>query len=317
MAYTNSSLVNCKALSQNHSGQRTHAIDRITPHCVVGQLTAESIGGCFPPGRDASCNYAIGTEGRICLVVPEAYRSWCSSSNANDQRAVTIECASDRIEPYAMNSNVYEKLIALCTDICKRNGKDTLIWFGDKNKTLAYNQKSNEMVLTVHRWFSATACPGNWLYGRLGDVAKRVTAILQGSAGGSSPDSEAPATEDFYRVRKNWEDPKTQIGAYRVFDYAKRACKEGYKVFNSVGKVVYEPGSNNKPQETESFLVRITVSDLRIRRGPGIDYAFTGSYTGPGTFTIVEVKKGLGSGSGWGKLKSGAGWVALDYCTRV
>ena len=96
MAYTNSSLVSYTKLSPNHSGQRTHSIDRITPHCVVGQLSAESICGCFTsPSRQASCNYGIGTDGRISLCVEEKNRSWCSSSNANDQRAITIECASD------------------------------------------------------------------------------------------------------------------------------------------------------------------------------------------------------------------------------
>ena len=43
MAYTNSSMVVYKKLSPNHSGQRTHSIDRITPHCVVGQCTAEGL----------------------------------------------------------------------------------------------------------------------------------------------------------------------------------------------------------------------------------------------------------------------------------
>lgn len=96
MAYTNSSLVSYTKLSPNHSGQRTHSIDRITPHCVVGQLSAESICGCFTsPSRQASCNYGIGTDGRISLCIEEKNRSWCSSSNANDQRAITIECASD------------------------------------------------------------------------------------------------------------------------------------------------------------------------------------------------------------------------------
>lgn len=108
MAYTNSSLVSYTKLSPNHSGQRTHSIDRITPHCVVGQLSAESICGCFTsPSRQASCNYGIGTDGRISLCVEEKNRSWCSSSNANDQRAITIECASDMSEPYAMNDKVY------------------------------------------------------------------------------------------------------------------------------------------------------------------------------------------------------------------
>ena len=131
---SNSPLVSYTKLSPNHSGKRTHSIDRITPHCVVGQLSAETICACFPAGRDASCNYGIGTDGRVSLCVEEKNRSWCSSSNANDQRAVTIECASDKTEPYAMNSKVYNTLIELCVDICKRNGKKKLLWFSIKSK---------------------------------------------------------------------------------------------------------------------------------------------------------------------------------------
>lgn len=109
---TNSPLVVYTNLSPNHSGQRTHSIDRITPHCVVGQLSAESICGCFiSPSRQASCNYGIGKDGRVSLCVEEKNRSWCSSSAANDQRAITIECASDLTHPYAMNSAVYTSLI--------------------------------------------------------------------------------------------------------------------------------------------------------------------------------------------------------------
>lgn len=183
MGYTNSPLVVYTKLSPNHSGQRTHSIDRITPHCVVGQLSAESICGCFTStSRQASCNYGIGTDGRVSLCVEEKNRSWCSSSNANDQRAVTIECASDMNEPYAMNSAVYDSLVKLCIDICKRNGKKKLLWLGDKNKTLNYAPAADEMVLTVHRWFANKSCPGNWLYARLGDLAARVTAALGGSS---------------------------------------------------------------------------------------------------------------------------------------
>ena len=199
MAYTNSSLVSYTKLSPNHSGQRTHSIDRITPHCVVGQLSAESICGCFTsPSRQASCNYGIGTDGRISLCVEEKNRSWCSSSNANDQRAITIECASDMSEPYAMNDKVYASLISLCTDICKRNGKKKLLWFGDKDRTLNYAPKSDEMVITVHRWFANKSCPGNWLYARLGDLATKVTTNLG--------DNTSPAVDNLYRV---------QVGAYK------------------------------------------------------------------------------------------------------
>lgn len=199
MAYTNSSLVSYTKLSPNHSGQRTHSIDRITPHCVVGQLSCESICGCFTsPSRQASCNYGIGTDGRISLCVEEKNRSWCSSSNANDQRAITIECASDMSEPYAMNDKVYASLISLCTDICKRNGKKRLLWLGDKDKTLNYAPKSDEMVITVHRWFANKSCPGNWLYARLGDLATKVAANLDGST--------SPTEGTLYRV---------QVGAYK------------------------------------------------------------------------------------------------------
>ena len=155
MAFTNSPLVSYTKLSPNHSGQRTHSIDRITPHCVVGQCSVETLGNIFlPTSKQASCNYGIGADGRIGMYVEEKNRSWCSSSNANDQRAVTIECASDTTEPYAFKDVVYQRLIELCTDICKRNGKKKLLWLGDEAKTLSYNPKSDEMVLTVHRWFA-------------------------------------------------------------------------------------------------------------------------------------------------------------------
>ena len=181
MAYTNSKMVVHTKLSPNHSGQRTHSIDRISPHCVVGQVTAESLGNLFARASyQASSNYGIDKDGRVGLYVEEKNRSWCTSSNANDQRAVTIECASDTSSPYRMNDAVYQTLIKLCADICRRNGKKKLLWFGDKNKTLNYPPKSDEMVITIHRWFASKSCPGDWLYSRLGDLAKKVTAELSG-----------------------------------------------------------------------------------------------------------------------------------------
>lgn len=196
---SNSPLVSYTKLSPNHSGQRTHAVDRITPHCVVGQCSVETLGNIFAPAsRQASCQYGIGVDGRVGMYVEEKNRSWCSSSNANDQRAITIECASDSTHPYAFNDTVYAKLIELCTDICKRYGKTKLLWFGDKTKTLNYEPASNEMVLTVHRWFANKSCPGDWMYARMGDLASKVTAKLGGSAGGT----EKPANNQvLYRVQ--------------------------------------------------------------------------------------------------------------------
>ncbi len=255
MAYTNSSLVSYKKLSPNHSGQRTHSIDRITPHCVVGQCTAEGLGDWFAKSStQASSNYGIDKNGRVGLYVEEKNRSWCSSSNANDQRAVTIECASDTKHPYTMNTAVYNSLIKLCVDICKRNGKKKLIWFGDKNKTLSYTPKSDEMVLTVHRWFANKSCPGDWLYSRLGDLAAKVTAQLGGTS--TSTGRTTTAVSGWYRVRKTWADAKSQKGAFKSFDNAKKCANAnpGYSVFDEKGNVV--SGSSTKVTKSVDELAK-------------------------------------------------------------
>ena len=223
MAYTNSSLVVYTKLSPNNSGQRTHAIDRITPHCVVGQCTAEGLGDWFyPSSTQASSNYGIDKNGRVGMYVEEKNRSWCSSCNANDQRAVTIECASDTTEPYAMNDAVYATLIKLCTDICKRNGKKKLLWLADKDKALNYSPAADEMVLTVHRWFANKSCPGTWLYSRLGDLASKVTAALA---------DPAPAKTETTTEKKKYY--RVQIGAFTVKANAdamlKKAQAAGFK----------------------------------------------------------------------------------------
>ncbi len=260
MAYTNSSMAAYTRLSPNHSGQRTHSIDRITPHCVVGQLSAESICGCFTsPSRQASCNYGIGTDGKVSLCVEEKNRSWCSSSNANDQRAVTIECASDKTEPYAMNSKVYDSLIKLCMDICRRNGKKKLLWLGDRNKTLNYTPKSDEIVLTVHRWFANKSCPGDWLYARLGDLAAKVTAALS-TGTGASADKDA---SQLYRVRKTWADSKSQKGAFSVLANAKKCAdsNKGYSVFDGNGKKVYPADASGTKKSVDAIAREVIRGD--------------------------------------------------------
>lgn len=175
----NSPLISCARISPNKNSPRNHAIDRITIHCVVGQLTAEAIGGLFQnKTTQASCNYGIGKDGKIALVVDEKDRSWCSSSASNDHRAITFEVASDTTHPYAVTNAALQSVINLCEDICRRYGKTKLLWLGDKDKTLAYTPKQNEMVLTVHRWFANKACPGEYLYTRQAMIADEVTKRL-------------------------------------------------------------------------------------------------------------------------------------------
>lgn len=253
MEYTNSPLVVYTKLSPNHSGRRTHSIDRITPHCVVGQCTVERLGDIFAPtSKQASCNYGIGADGRVGMYVEEKNRSWCSSSNANDQRAVTIECASDKTAPYAFKDVVYNKLIELCVDICKRNGKTKLIWFGDKDKTLAYNPAEDEMVLTVHRWFSNKSCPGDWMYQRMGDLAAKVTVKLGGTV---TIEPEKPSSNvTLYRV---------QVGAFSKRENADNQLKavkaKGFDAFITQVDGLYkvQVGAYSIKENAEAQLARV------------------------------------------------------------
>ena len=239
MAYTNSPLVSYTKLSPNHSGQRTHSIDRITPHCVVGQCSVETLGNIFlPTSKQASCNYGIGVDGRVGMYVEEKNRSWCSSSNANDQRAITIECASDNTHPYAFKDVVYNRLIELCVDICKRNGKNKLLWFGDKDKTLNYTPASNEMVLTVHRWFANKSCPGDWMYARMGDLANKVTAQLGGTAAEPPKETTTPVATGSSNNEKT------------IWDFLKGKGLNEYAVAGIMGNLYAESALN--PQNLQN-----------------------------------------------------------------
>ena len=173
--FTNSPLVSHTNISPNRTLNRTHIIDTITIHCVVGQCSVEALGKLFKASSTkASSNYGIGYDGRIGMYVEEKDRSWCSSNASNDNRAITIEVASDTKHPYAVKDAAYESLIKLVADICKRNNIKELKWKADKSLV----GKVDKQNMTVHRWFANKACPGDYLYSRHGDIAKKVNKLL-------------------------------------------------------------------------------------------------------------------------------------------
>ena len=271
MGFTNSSLATVRMISPNRTPNRNHVIDTITIHCFVGQVTAKR--GCEvfqPSSRKASCNYVVGYDGSIGLCVEEKDRSWCSggtdkkgnpirvngiSGSSNDYQAVTIEVASDTKHPYTITDKAMAALIELCTDICRRNGIKQLLWKGDK--TLV--GRAAQQNLTVHRWFANKACPGDYIYERLGDIAAKVNAKLG---------------------------------------------------------VSFAPTTPAIPESKVPYKVRITATDLRIRKGPGTNTAIVQKAIAPGVYTIVSEATGEGA-TKWGKLKSGVGWVSLDFCKKL
>ena len=119
------------------------------------------------------------------------------------------------------------------------------------------------------------------------------------------------AEKHWYRVRKSWPDASSQKGAFRELDKAKKCAdeNEGYRVFDESGKAIYPD------KEFVPYLVRVSIADLYIRKGPGTDYDNSG-YIPVGTYTIVEEADGKGA-TRWGRLKSGAGWISLDFATRI
>ena len=173
---SNSSLVKYVKLSPNTYGKRTHAIDTISIHCMVGQLSVESCGNIFAKdSSDASSNYGIGTDGRIAMYVEENKASQCTSNKANDERAITIECASNSKDPYAVNDKVYNSLIELLVDCCKRNNISRLVWSNNKSDRVNHKNGCN---MTVHRDYKNKACPGDYLYSRMGQIAAEVNKKL-------------------------------------------------------------------------------------------------------------------------------------------
>ena len=153
----------------------------------------------------------------------EGDRSWCSSSNTNDNRAITIECASDKTTPYAINDKVYKSLIRLLVDICQRNGIKALKWQGNK-KLIGKVEQQN---MTVHRWFRNKDCPGEYLYSRYGQIAEEVNAKLNGDTkivGYTQIAGAAQATDDQMQTYLRTKNP---VVAQSVFDMIPLYLLEG------------------------------------------------------------------------------------------
>lgn len=230
---SNSPLVTYTRISPNRTSPRNHSIDRITIHCVVGQVTVERLGEIFAPeSRKASANYGIGKDGKIGMYAEEKDRSWCSSSRDNDHRAVTIEVASDTTRPYAVTDEAYNALLDLCADICRRNGKSKLLWMEDEWTALSYQPAADEMVMTVHRWFANKACPGQYLLDRHGEIADEVTRRLR---------EEDTLTQDqFDAMMNDWLARRAALPASDwAVPYISEAIDKGYMA--DVGGTIERP----------------------------------------------------------------------------
>ena len=166
-----SSLVNVVQRSPNYSTRGEHSVERITVHHTAGIASVEGLLYMFSrPERNASATYVIGNDGRIGGCVDEEYRPWTSNSKDNDQRAITIEVSNDvNGEPWSVGTPAWNSLIRLCVDICVRHG--IRLWWDPDSRTGS---------LTAHRWYAATACPGDWMYVRFPIIISEVNRTVDG-----------------------------------------------------------------------------------------------------------------------------------------
>lgn len=296
MGYTNSPLVVYTKLSPNCSKPRNHAIDRITIHHMAWvKATVEQCGASFAnANREASSNYGIGYDGRIGLYVEEKNRAWTSSSSANDNRAVTIEVANSSGAPdWRVSEASYESLIELVTDICKRNGKNKIIWFGNKEKALNYSPKSNEMVMTIHRYFSSTSCPGEYLLSKHPDIAKRVNENLA-KAETNEKEEQVVVAEP---VEQNTTSTADKENDEIVWDFLKAKGLNDFAVAGLMGNLKAE--SNLRPNNLQnSFEGKLGSDDeytKKVDSGKISRYSFANDHSGYGLaqWTWHTRKEGL------------------------
>lgn len=295
---TNSPLVNYVKISPNKTSPRNHKIDTITIHCMAGQLSVESCGNVFASSsRNASSNYGVGPDGRIGMYVEEKDRSWCTSNGSNDNRAITIEVASDSKHPYAVTDAAYSALINLVVDICKRNKIEKLLWRADKSLIGKIDQQN----MTVHRWFAKKACPGDYLFNKHFEIANLVNAKLGASSNQPvnpvqpiQPAKEEKViktvqiTTDLLNIRTGPGINYAQVGVLKKGEKAEIVeTSNGWgKIKNNAGWISLnskysktianskpaEPVNINLPSYSVGGLYK-TNTELNIRTGPGTNYA--------------------------------------------
>lgn len=285
---------------------------------------------------DNACVHAFidGNDGTVYQTLPWNHRGWHCASGKNGSGnnthigvemcepacikytgGSTFTC-SDLATAKAVARRTYEAAVELFAMLCKEYGLNptadgVIISHAEGHKRgIASNHGDPE-----HLWNQLGM--GYTMDGFRKDVKAAMSDVKEDNA------QDNTGVVKWYRVRKSWEDAKSQKGAYKVLKNAK-ACadkNEGYSVFDWEGNEVYpvaeaEPKQETSVEEKVNYRVRVTIKNLNIRKGPGTNYDKTGKHTGIGVFTIVAESEGEGA-TKWGKLKSNAGWISLDYAKRI
>lgn len=277
------------------------------------------------PSYGSACVHGFidGNDGTVYQTLPWNHRGWhCGSGSkgSGNNTHIGIEMCEPACIKYTGGANFTCSDTAAAKAVAKRTYEAAVELFAYLCRQYNLNPTGDGVIIS-HREGHSRGIASNHgdpehLWNGLGmgytmdGFRKAVKAAMDGS--GVSESEEG----GWYRVRKSWADAKSQKGAFKVLANARKCADEnpGYSVYDESGTAVYSSqGSGNG---FSPYLVQVPITDLNIRKGPGTNYGKTGKYTGKGVFTIVEEASGQGA-SRWGKLKSGVGWISLDYAKRI
>lgn len=277
-------------------------------------------------GTSVAVHAVLQADGTVYHCLPWNFRGWHAGGSANNTHVgvemtepdcikytggASFTC-SDINKAKAQVEGTYKTAVELFAMLCTQYGLDPM------TDIISHKEGSKKGVASGH------ADPEHlWSQLKTGYTMDTFRKAVKDAMSGGSEDDDTPkveppkteAKDDLYRVRKSWADSKSQIGAYKVLKNAKAAADKnpGYQVYNSSGECVYPEAKTETKDELKDFpyLVKITADVLNVRRGPGMSYRIATTVRKNGIYTIVD------ESDGWGKLKSGAGWIKLSYTTRV
>lgn len=205
---SNSKLVVYTKLSPYCTKPRNSTIKGISIHTMAGPGSVEGCGQVFQTSQ-ASSHYGIGPDGRIGQYVLEENRAWCCS-HAVDHSVVTIEVSSIQAyqEPYECTEAAYRALIDLCVDICQRNKISKLIWKEGKQYCPAFTGNWSVCNMVPHRYTTdkGKSCPGNYLFGKYGEIAAEVNRRLAGGTGSAESEDENMTLEQFTKLMNEYRN---------------------------------------------------------------------------------------------------------------
>lgn len=264
-------------------------------------------------GASVAVHAVLQADGTVYQCLPWNYRGWHGGGSSNNTHigvemtepdcikythGSTFTC-SDLKKARDQVAGTYKTAVELFAYLCKKYNLDPM------TDIVSHAEGHKRGIASGH------ADPEHlWTQLKTGYTMTGFRKAVKATMANATATPSKETSDVIYRVRKSDRDVKSQIGAYKNLEAAKDLADKnpGYEVYNQVGKLVYSP------IKSDSFKVLVEISNLNIRKGASLRYASVG-YCPKGIYTIVETKSA--DGLVWGKLKSGAGWIALEYVERL